>query len=91
MKGLLVFEKASSFAGGAGTKASASSASQAPLLSKGAVARGAAEETPNLSQQRVGDKGRPAGNRGGALTQKRESFTRLRRPRKVPVASLAGG
>jgi hypothetical protein len=38
-------------------------------LSKGAAARGAAEETPILSQQRVGDKGCSAGIRGGELTQ----------------------
>jgi len=90
VEGLLVFWKAFSFAGGAGKKILASSTSQAPLLSKGAAVCGAAEETPNLSRQRVGDEGCSAGIRGGELTQMRESFTRLRRPRKVPVASLAG-
>lgn len=59
-------------------------------LSKGAAACGAAEETPVLSQQRVGDKGCPAGiSRRGAHAM-REPFTQLRRPRKVPAASLAG-
>jgi len=35
------------------------------LLSKGAAERGAAEETPNLSRQRVGDKGCSTGNEEG--------------------------
>lgn len=39
------------------------------LLSKGAEAGGAAEETPILSRQRGGDEECSAGNRGGELTQ----------------------
>jgi len=59
VKGISVFGKAFSFAGGAGTKSLVSSISQASPLSKGGVTRGAAEETPILSRQRVGDKGCP--------------------------------
>jgi hypothetical protein len=61
-------------------------------LSKGAAERGAAEETPNLSQQRVGDKGRPAGNRGGALTQcASPSLSSVGLGRFPRPASLAAG
>jgi len=52
---------------------------------------GAAEDTPSLSRQRVGDQvvlGRDT--RRGAHAM-RESFTRLCRPERVPVTGLAGG
>jgi hypothetical protein len=59
-------------------------------LSKGAAACGAAGESPILSQQRVGDKGCSAGTSRRGAHAMREPFTRLRRPRKVPAAGLAG-
>jgi hypothetical protein len=54
------------------------------LLSKGAAARGAAEETPILSRQRDGDEECSTGKSRRGAHAMREPFTHLRRPRKVP-------
>jgi len=60
------------------------------LLSKGATRQGAAEDTPSLSRQRVGDTGvHGRGTRRGTRAT-HESFAHLCRPGWVPVASLAG-
>jgi len=54
---------------GVGTEILASPQAKHRVLSKGATGRGAAEDTPSLSRQRVGDGRCTAGTRGGELTQ----------------------
>jgi len=61
------------------------------LLSKGAATCGAAEETPNLSQQRDGDRECSTGTRGGALTQCASPSLGSVGLEGFLVASLAGG
>jgi len=91
VEGTSVFWKTFSFAGGRGNEDLGQHASQASLLSKGAATCGAAEDSPSLSRQRVGDtKVLGRDTRRGAHAM-RESFTRLCRPGWVPVTGLAGG